>query len=221
MKIGLILSFVLNILLFVLIGYLFYSGKIGEAEISIPGGTTVKLKGGGKKSIIENIEALFSDGKISQVVINYIADNKKIYKVTDHRNIDAFAQLCEADNPIKFSSCLRGNPVLMELRRRSAKRLPPFQYETVLVDIGFAESKDEFVTACKNGSFEQGSLVEISSPDFSKKIERVVRGYYNCTRKPYPDIQLNTKDRKEIFGDIWHENKKQGYVTIIESRSST
>ena len=95
------------------------------------------------------------------------------------------------------------------MRQRAFENKNPFQYEFVPVEISFPDDEPDegaFFT-CKNSPF-LGRTIQISNPDFSKKIERTSGGHSgsHCTREPIK-IQLNKKDGLEIFGKPLFKDK--------------
>ena len=192
-----------------------------KIDITLPGGAAIQMQGSKtQKGLLENIDSLFQNEAVAEITTNYLSKVYKIYKVTDGRFINALTNLCrENDKDTKsFSECLSNNDVLKSLRRKASNREPPFQYESIHVDIGFppVQPPHGSVFACNTSRF-RGKKIEISSsePSFDSRIERKVIPKYNCTKKPFPDIQLSKADGKTLFGPSLNKYEK-GFVTILD-----
>ena len=198
-------------------GFLFFNKDATEKKIEISfAGAEVKLEATNtKEGLIENLDRLFlfDNNEFRSAVLGYLADNKRIFEVTDIRLLEPLEEVCP-DNlqHRKLSDCLnlKENRVLKELRQRAIDRKPPFQYAHIEVNIGFpdGEPKEGGVFACENGQFPVGKKIEISDTNLSKRIERKVIGFYYCTSEKTVKLQLNKVDGKKLFGDILPTKKK-------------
>ena len=196
----------------------FFSGaRKKELEISYKD-AKVKLKSiNDEKSLLEHFKNLIENEDIFNLLLDFLRREKNVYNATDRQLVEYLSELCHDDeNYIKFSNCLNEYEILRTLRGRAEKRQSPFQYEAIKVDIGFPhpEPNEGKVFACKNSPF-QGHRIEILSKNLARRIEREVAGYYTCTRKPYPDIQLSQKDGQELFGNI-DTPYKSGYAIKLD-----
>ena len=167
--------------------------------------------------MLENFKYLTSNKDIFNIFLGFLKREKKVYHAIDEQLADYLSELCrDDDNYTEFSNCLDKYKILRTLREKAEKRQSPFQYEAIEVDIGFPrpEPREGKVFACKNSLF-QGHRIEILNKTLGIRIEREVAGYYTCTRKPYPDIQLSQKDGKELFGEI-NTPYKSGYAIKLD-----
>ena len=112
-----------------LMAYLLYTGTIQKATINLSDGISVVFESGNtKEDLFKNIDNLLDGGKISKIVINYLAANHKIYHVTNEDLIDDLYSLCkkkvggsEEEINKDFSSCLDKYKILRSLRHRAMK----------------------------------------------------------------------------------------------------
>lgn len=105
----------------------------------------------------------------------------------------------------RLELCIKDHPVLAQLRSLSEHHKAPFQYIGEVIRVGIPEQENERPTdghanACRLGGF-LGKKIEVTDLASKRSITVEVTGYYDCTGySNFPDLQLNPKDAKSLFG---------------------
>ena len=144
------------------------------------------------ESLSTTLNKVFADSISRLSTVVWLKRNHGLYEAGD---LELIPKIAELGYNNAFSS---------ELRKVSERRDGPWAYQWDTVRVGIPSRNDQprksFANACINGIYK-GKKIRIMSLDQKNRIEVEVTGFYDCIDGlPFPDIQLNARDAREIYG---------------------